>query len=504
MQKLLLLILGFILTSLFLSAEEETIKRAGYTNEEGHNPAVIEVSELDPAGIVLEFEEKKGVYHRAYLYFIKPNGEEWIKEVSTYTVPVYEWFVNQPDTLSQYEKLEIYFNGKRDSTPFNTGFMNVIFTGRPFIEQPVTGTLKVKADGEVVPAEFDMDQVRGADLVWVEMEKDEPVSIKVSRTNPERGLQPSSLYGDPISFQGGSFKRMYSEILNEKATGFDAGIHLEQPLGVEDRETFTRVHVSIGPPADSGSGKVLPPMQGTVFLKTMTQEDRTALAVKAKQAETNMDKVWNTLYVLVAIGVIGSYLLVRFVYKPRAVQLADFRFLWLLSGTRIFYTVVSVGWIAMVWILWKSPLIPGSAVSDFGILMISFLPIILLVIEPLQLDKKYKRCSTCKTYVSPDFIGNQGLGSSSTKHSAKLGDENIDTGSETHSYSADYFECPNCGADMTRFYSIHSGGKKDVRVGNNGKMSTDVMNAHGLMNFFLTLAQPYNWYRFYRGIGMLK
>ena len=504
MKKLLSLLLCFIISTSFLSAEEETVKRAGYTNEGGHDPAVIEVSKLDPAGTVLELEEQEGVYHRAYLYFIKPNGEEWIKEVSSYTVPVYEWFVNQPDALSQYEKLEIYFNGKRDSTPFNTGFMNVKFTGRPFVEQPVTGTLEVKANGEVVPAEFDMEQVRGADLVWVEMEKDEPVSIKVSRTNPERGLQPSSLYGRPISFQGGSFKRMYSEILNEKATGFDAGIHLEQPLGVEDRGTFTKVHVTIAPPAESGSDAELPSMQGTVFLKTMTQEDRAALAAKAKEARKNMDKVWNILYILLAIGVIGSYLLVRFVYKPRAVQLAGFRFLWLLSGTRIFYTVVSVGWIAMVWLLWKSPLIPGSAISDFGILMISFLPIILLVIEPLQLDKKYKKCSTCKTYVSPDFIGNQGLGGSRTKHSAKLGDEKINTGSETHSYSADNFVCPNCGADMTRFYSIHSGGKADVRVGNNGKMSTDVMNTHGLMNFFLTLAQPYNWYRFYRGIGLLK
>jgi hypothetical protein len=504
MKKSFSLLLCFVIATSFLSAQEETVKRAGYNSEEGHDPAVIEVSKLDPASTILEFEEQKGVYHRAYLYFIKPNGEEWVKEVSTYTVPVYEWFANQPDLLNQYERLEIYFNGKRDSSPFNTGFMNVKFTARPFVETPITGTLEVKENGEVVPAEFDMEQVRGADLVWVEMEHDEPVSIKVSRTNPERGLQPSSLAGTPISFQGGSFKRMYSEVLNEKATGFDAGIHLEQALGVEDRGVFTKVQVTVTFPAKSGDDAELSPMKGTVFLKTMTQDDRAALMAKAEKSQKNMEKIWNTLYILLAIGIIGGYLLIRFVYNPRATQLANFRLAWILSGTRIFYTVVAVGWIAMVWILWKSPVIPGDALSDFGILMISFLPIIFLVIQPLQLDRKYKKCSNCKTYVSPDYLGKQSLGGSHTKHSAKLGDEQIDTGEESHTHSADHFVCPNCGADMSRFYSIHSGGKADVRVGNNGKMSSDIMNTGGLMNFFLTLAQPYNWYRFYRGIGLLK
>lgn len=322
---------------------------------------------------------------------IKPNGEEWTKSVSSYVIPVYEWFVNQPNVLSQYERLEIYFNGERGSSPFNVGYINVKFAERPFVEEPVTAAIKVTDEGEVLSAEFDMDQVRGADLVWVEMEGEEPVSIKVTRTNPERGLQPSSLAGSPISFQGDTFKRMYSDILNENATGFDAGIHLEQPLGVENRETFTKVQVSIGPSAASGSDATLPAMGGTVFLKTMTQEDRAAIAAKTKDAQKNMDKIWNTLYILLAIGVIGGYLLVRFVYKPISTQLANFRFLWLLSGTRIFYTIVSVVWIALVWLLWKSPIIPGNDFSDFGILIISFLPIILLVIEPLQLDKKYKR-----------------------------------------------------------------------------------------------------------------
>ncbi len=504
MKKLFFVLLCLVILNSFLSANEETVLKAGYDKEEGHTPAVIEISKLDPASTVIELEEQKGTYHEAYLYFIKPDGEEWSKKVSSYVIPVYEWFVNQPEKLSQFNKLEIYFNGERGSNPFNVGYMNVKFTERPFVEEPVTAAIQVTKNGEVIPAEFDMDQVRGADFVWVEIGVEEPVSIKVTRTNPDRGLQPSSISGSPISFQGGTFKRMYSDILNENSTGYDAGLYLEQPLGVEDRGTFTKVQVSIGPSDDIGSDATLPAMNGTVFLKTMTQEDRAAIAAKAKEAQKNMDKVWNIFYVLLAIGIVGSYLLVRLIYKPRATQLASFRFLWLLSGTRIFYTLVSVGWIAIVWLLWKSPLIPGNAISDLGILMISFLPIIFLVIEPLQLDKKYKRCSNCKAYVSPDFIGTQGLGGSRTKHTAKLGDERISTGTETHSYSADHFECPNCGADMSRYYSMHSGGKADVRVGNDGKMSTDLMNTHAFFNFVLNLAQPYKWYRFYRKIGLLK
>ncbi|MFP4521867.1 MAG: hypothetical protein ACLFQK_06950, partial [Fibrobacterota bacterium] len=341
---------------------------------------------LNPSNAVIEFEEEKGVYHRAYIYLIKSDGKERVEKVSTYSVPVYKWFDKNQNQSGLYEKIEIYFNGKRGSNPFNTGYMKVKYS-------------------------------------------------KASKS--------------AIRAAGNTGKNADNVVLTE----------------------------------ESGAEKV---------------------GENAAETPLNPNRVRNILYILVAAGTIISYLLVRMVYKPNSSRFANSRVLFLFSGTRVFYTSISLAWIAVVYGIWKSPLVPGSELSDLGILMISFAPIILFVIEPLQLDRKYKKCGNCKRFVSPEFIEKHNLGSSGTKYTANLGDQKLDAGSESHSYGADHFVCPECGEDMSRYYSIHSGGKKDVSIGNDGKMSTDIMNTNGLINLAFNLAQPYNWYRFYRGIGLLK
>ncbi len=486
-------------------SDEKIVKTAEYTKEGGHKPAVINISDLDPDKAVVEMKEgDKTVFLEAHLYFIRPDGTEVKKKVTSYTVPLYKWFDESNGGLSQFERLEIYYNGERGSSPFRVGNMQVIFKKRPYVKDPVMKPLSVDEKGNVTPAVFSMEEVRGADFVWVEMDNDKPVSIKVQVTGDSERNALHTVSGRGITYQGGSMKRMNSKIFGESTKGIDAGKHLERALGVEDNGAYKEVLVSVEPPEMSKLGTVLEKNTGKAYLKTLTPEEKKAITQKAAAKKNDMDKVWNITYTLLGVLIVGCYLFIRIVYNRIAVFLANFRFLWLISGTRIFYTALFIIWFIILHMLWKSPIIPGQAISDFGILALTFLPLIFLVLTPLQLDQKYKRCSNCRKYISPEYLGSTDLGGTKTSYSSHTDTEHVNTGTEEHSYNADHYVCPECGHDMTWFYSIHSGGKEDSFITNTGRIGTDLMNTNALFNFFLSIAQPYKWYKFYRFIGLLK
>lgn len=98
------------------------------------------------------------------------------------------------------------------------------------------------------------------------------------------------------------------------------------------------------------------------------------------------------------------------------------------------------------------------------------------------------------------------MGGKETTYTASTKDEKINAGSDKQDFYNDAFVCSNCGHEKRQGFGIFSGsGRENVSMDSSGKLyRSDMINAGFLINIMLTISQPYNWFRFYRSMGLVR
>jgi hypothetical protein len=487
-----------------LSGQELTFT-ATYTADSGHEPAEIPVDTIDPARSIIRLEEGPSTtMHEVNFYFVKGDGTSDLVTVTTYTYPIYERFLHNPELLQEYERIEVYYNGEKGSSPFNQGSITITIEDRPFVEAVLDAPISYSADGKVQPAVFEMAEVEGADFVWVEMSSGQAVDLVVRARNPETGLS-KSFSGNQIGFTGGSMSRAYETIYGSEPTGREAGVLLENPLGLHEPGKFTQVEVSLDISAGSGDegdeGD-----EGTVYLTSLTAQERRAIAQSVQEESDAYDAAWTVTFWLWGAALVGGYLLTRLVYRSLAKSLAEVRLLGFIPLTWLVAAAVIPAWYAVVRLVWLSPLVPGNDPANLYIMNTSVLFIFLVVALPMLLDRRYNLCRNCKSYGTITLGGRETAGGTTTTYTASNRHHTIVTGEDKREFYNDQYVCTNCGHIRKRAFGVFSGrGRQSADVQSDGRLATtDVISAGGILNVALTLAQPYNWYRFYRAIGLAR
>lgn len=496
------IVAGFFLTiAAALGAEHSTFV-ASYTSDSGHQPALIPIEAVDPARSIIRLEEgPQTTMHEVNLYFVKNEGVAERVKVQSYTYPVYQRFINNPHLLEQYTAIEVYYNGEKGSTPFNQGTINITLEERPFVEEVVHAPIAYSPDGKVEAAVFDMRDVEGADFIWVEMDVKEGVELMVRARNPESGLS-KSIAGNQIGFFGGGMSRAYEKIYGSEPTGREAGILLETPLGLDEPGKFTKVEFSLqryGEKSDSGNS-------GKVYVTSLGANERIAIAQSVQEKSEAYDAAWNITFWLWGIALVSGYLLTRLVYRSFAKPLAETRLLGFIPLTSLFAGAMIPLWYAVVKAVWLSPLVPGKDNANLYFMNTSALFFLSVVTFPMLLDRRYNICKKCKKYGTVTLGGRESSGGSTTTYTASNHKHTIVTGEDTKEFYNDQYVCTSCGHVKKQVFGIFSGrGRQDVEVLRNGRLATsDLISVGGLVNLMLTLSQPYNWYRFYKVIGLVR